>query len=84
MRCAACHRLLREAAYTAPASLGAWVLGPVCLQKQLLSSPHESMLVTFRHRKRGSNVIPATRTKRVDKNQRDLFCDAVENLVELD
>lgn len=34
MRCAACHRRLLEPAYTAPASMGAWVLGPVCLERE--------------------------------------------------
>ena len=37
MRCAACHRKLTQPAFTAPASAGGWVLGPVCLFKRDLS-----------------------------------------------
>lgn len=33
-RCACCHRRLLEPAYTAPAVLGGWMLGPVCLERE--------------------------------------------------
>lgn len=42
MRCAECHRGLIKPAYTAPATMGGWVLGPVCLTKaglQLAKKP---------------------------------------------
>lgn len=32
-RCAACGRRLLKPAYTAPASMGGWMLGPVCAAK---------------------------------------------------
>lgn len=88
MRCAACHRKLTQPAFTAPASAGGWVLGPVCLFKRDLSDhimrvlDAARMLKVMRRgsgdaqpvkRKRAVRVIPVTRKVKVLPGQLDLF-----------
>ena len=87
MRCAACGRRLLEPAYTAPASLGAWSLGPKCLEKERaagrLPKPSHFLGVPA-PRKPASKRKPVKRIKRTPQMQGDLFCDRVENSGEVD
>ena len=87
MRCAHCGRRLLEPAYMAPASAGAWVLGPVCMLKRDLPDEITRVLLEDRtarvmmqgvtsapaKRKRGANIIPKTRQAKALPGQLDLF-----------
>ena len=87
LRCAACGRRLLEPAYTAPAGLGGWMLGPVCLEKERAAGriPRPShFLGAPAPRKPASTRKPVKRIKRVAQVQDDLFCDEVENVGEVD
>ena len=70
MRCVACNRALLEPAYRAPAGMGGWVLGPVCLQKQLGLPSYESLLDSDYRRKmlgrsKAGKIKPAKRGRAV-------------------
>jgi len=83
MRCAACHRRLLDAAYTAPAG---WSLGPKCLEKERAAGrlPRPSHFLGGPKPKKEKSRKPVKRIKRTAHVQDDLFCGEVENGGELD
>ena len=86
-RCAGCGRRVLEPAYTAPVGLGAWMLGPVCLEKERragrlpMSGRSE---IRSQPRRPTAKRVKIKRIKRAPQVQEDLFCDAVENAGEVD
>lgn len=51
-RCRDCGRRLSKPAYTAPAGMGGWVLGPVCAAKAKVLSPRHNILAEPKKRQR--------------------------------
>lgn len=68
IRCQACGRRMLKPAYTAPASLGAWALGPVCVLKKDLPDSIMRVLLedrTARVMRMGLTYVPLTRKRTV-------------------
>lgn len=86
-RCQACGRRLLEPAYTAPAGLGSWMLGPVCHEKERragrlpMSGRGE---IRSQPRKPAAKRVKIKRIKRAPQVQEDLFWNGVENVGEVD
>ena len=86
-RCRACGRRLLEPAYTAPADLGAWMLGPRCYEKERAAGRLPKSLRDGARNPPRKPVVKRVKIKRIKRApqvQDDLFCDEVENVGEVD